>query len=114
MVKLTRIYTKSGDKGKTSLGNGKRILKHSLRVCAYGTVDEINASIGLARVYSKGKIDDILGSIQNDLFDLGADLCIPGDATTNESNRKFLRIVTKQTNRLESEIDFMNEKYMFI
>src|SRR3546814_8818413 len=78
MVKLTRIYTRGGDKGKTSLGGGERVEKHHPRVSAYGTVDEANAAVGLARLHTAAlddpEIDAILGRIQNDLFDLGADL----------------------------------------
>ena len=77
MVKLTRIYTKGGDTGTTSLGTGKRVPKHDLRVAAYGTVDEANAAIGLARLHTTGEEDAMLARIQNDLFDLGADLCAP-------------------------------------
>jgi cob(I)alamin adenosyltransferase len=105
MVKLTRIYTRGGDKGKTSLGDGTRVPKQSLRVEAYGTVDEANAAIGLARLDMKGDEDAMLARIQNDLFDLGADLCTP------EGGRRAagaLRIVAVQVKRLESEIDHMN------
>ena len=77
MVVLNKIYTKTGDKGQTALGNGTRVEKHSLRVNAYGTVDETNATLGLARLHSKGELDAQLANIQNDLFDLGADLCRP-------------------------------------
>ena len=72
MVQLTRIYTRGGDKGKTSLGSGKRVAKHDSRVAAYGTVDEANAVIGLVRLHAAGTLDDLLASLQNDLFDLGA------------------------------------------
>jgi cob(I)alamin adenosyltransferase len=105
MVKLTRIYTRGGDKGKTSLGDGARVPKQSPRVEAYGTVDEANAAIGLARLHAQGEADAMLGRIQNDLFDLGADLCTP------EGGRRgagALRIVAVQVKRLESEIDAMN------
>jgi cob(I)alamin adenosyltransferase len=105
MVKLTRIYTRGGDKGKTSLGDGARVPKQSPRVEAYGTVDEANAAIGLARLHAQGEADAMLGRIQNDLFDLGADLCTP------EGGRRgagALRIVAAQVKRLESEIDAMN------
>jgi cob(I)alamin adenosyltransferase len=105
MVKLTRIYTRGGDKGKTSLGDGTRVAKQSLRVEAYGTVDEANAALGLARLHVAGDEDAMLGRIQNDLFDLGADLCTP------ESGRRAagaLRIVAAQVKRLETEIDRMN------
>ena len=109
MVKLTRIYTRGGDKGKTALGSGKRVAKHHPRVAAYGTVDETNAVVGLARLTTATlddrEIDAILGRIQNDLFDLGADL-----ATPQVENPKFppLRIVPEQVTRLEGEIDRLN------
>jgi cob(I)alamin adenosyltransferase len=102
MVKLTRIYTRGGDKGQTSLGTGKRVAKHDPRVAAYGQVDEANAAIGLARLHSKGAADAMLARIQNDLFDLGADLCRP------EAKEGDLRIVESQVLRLEREIDKMN------
>jgi len=105
MVKLTRIYTKGGDKGRTSLGTGKRVAKHDLRVAAYGTADETNAAVGLARLHTKGKADAMLGRIQNDLFDLGADLCTP---ETRNPKHPPLRIAPAQTARLEAEIDAMN------
>src|SRR6185503_17182100 len=98
MVRLTRIYTRGGDKGETSLGDGSRVPKQSLRVEAYGTVDEANAAIGLARLHADGDTDAMLARIQNDLFDLGADLCTP------ENSRRpagALRIVAAQTERLE-------------
>lgn len=106
MVRLTRIYTRGGDAGETSLGDGARVPKDSLRVEAYGTVDEANAVIGLARLHVKGADDDILGRVQNDLFDLGADLCRP------EGGRKgdgALRISAGQVERLEAEIDRLND-----
>ena len=109
MVKLTRIYTRGGDKGKTSLGSGSRVEKHHPRVAAYGTVDETNAAVGLARLHTAGlpdpEIDAILGRVQNDLFDLGADL-----ATPEVENPEFppLRIVPAQVERLEREIDRLN------
>lgn len=106
MVRLTRIYTKGGDKGETSLGNGARVPKQSLRVEAYGTVDEANAVIGLARLHTQGADDAMLARIQNDLFDLGADLCTP--AATTETPGSALRIVAAQVERLEAEIDAMN------
>jgi len=105
MVRLTRIYTKTGDKGQTSLGDGTRLTKDALRVEAFGTVDEANAAIGLARLHAKGKLDAMLGRIQNDLFDLGADLCVP-EAT--KSGRARLRMAQAQVERLEREIDAMN------
>jgi cob(I)alamin adenosyltransferase len=109
MVRLTRIYTRGGDKGETSLGDGSRVPKHALRVAAYGTVDEANAAIGIARLHvlagADAEADAMLGHIQNDLFDLGADLCAP------ESGRRgagALRISAAQVERLEHEIDAMN------
>lgn len=102
MVRLTKIYTRGGDKGKTSLGGGKRVPKHDLRVAAYGTVDEANATIGIARLHTSGETDAILRRIQDDLFDLGADLCTP------ESGKDALRIVEAQVTRLEKEIDTIN------
>lgn len=107
MVRLTRIYTRGGDTGETSLGNGDRVTKHSLRVTAYGTVDETNAVIGVARLHTTGEPDAMLGRIQNDLFDLGADLCTPEDETPKYPP---LRITDAQVDRLEREIDAMNEK----
>jgi cob(I)alamin adenosyltransferase len=109
MVKLDKIYTRGGDKGQTSLGDGRRVAKHDARVAAYGTVDECNSVLGLARLHLAGdaEADAMLGRIQNDLFDLGADLCTP-----EQENPKWppLRIVAAQTERLEREIDAMNEK----
>jgi cob(I)alamin adenosyltransferase len=105
VVKLTRIYTKGGDKGTTSLGTGKRVSKHDQRVAAFGTVDEANAAIGLARLHTSGEADAALARIQNDLFDLGADLCAPED----EGAKDRLRIIDAQVERLEHEIDRMNE-----
>jgi len=105
MVRLTRIYTRGGDKGETSLGDGSRVAKHSLRVEAVGTVDEANAAIGLARLHVDGEDDAMLARIQNDLFDLGADLCTPEDGRRAAG---ALRIVAAQVARLEREIDQMN------
>ena len=105
MVQLTRIYTKGGDKGETSLGDGSRVKKHSVRVEAYGTVDEANAAIGVARLHAEGAVLEMLARIQNDLFDLGADLCTP---ETGRKSEGALRIVPSQTERLEREIDSMN------
>jgi cob(I)alamin adenosyltransferase len=104
MVKLTRIYTRGGDKGETSLGDGARVAKHDPRVDAYGTVDEANAVIGVARLYAKGEVDRMLKRIQNDLFDLGADLCRP------LADKTSLRIASQQVERLEREIDSLNAK----
>jgi cob(I)alamin adenosyltransferase len=105
MVTLTKIYTRGGDKGQTSLGDGQRVAKHDLRVEAYGTVDETNGVIGLARLHTEGAADAMLSRIQNDLFDLGADLCTP---ETGRKAEGALRIVESQVERLESEIDAMN------
>lgn len=105
MVKLTKIYTRGGDGGETSLGDGARVSKHDVRVAAYGTVDESNAVIGLARQHTDGAGDEMLARIQNDLFDLGADLCRPEGG---DSKHPPLRITEAQVTRLESEIDAMN------
>jgi cob(I)alamin adenosyltransferase len=107
MVTLTQIYTRGGDQGKTSLGDGVRVAKHSLRVQAYGTVDELNATLGLVRLHTAGEAEaeKMLMRIQNDLFDLGADLCRPGD---DASDQTTLRIQETQVLRLEREIDQMN------
>ena len=107
MVTLDKIYTRGGDKGETSLAGGKRVPKHSLRVEAYGTVDEANAFIGLARLKTKGDADLSLSRIQNDLFDLGADLARPGGNPDEEQNAR--RITQPQIDRLEAEIDALNE-----
>jgi cob(I)alamin adenosyltransferase len=113
MVKLTRIYTRGGDKGETSLGRGERVAKHDPRVEAYGTVDETNSVIGLARATIertvkndalRRHVDAMLARIQNDLFDLGADLC----TIEGKSGEQALRVVPAQTERLEEEIDVMN------
>ena len=114
-VSLTRIYTRGGDAGETSLGRGERVAKHDIRVEAYGTTDEANSVIGLARNAIArtpstdprlAESDAMLGRIQNDLFDLGADLCTPeGKAKRDE---QALRIVPSQVERLEREIDAMN------
>ncbi|OAN52199.1 cob(I)yrinic acid a c-diamide adenosyltransferase [Paramagnetospirillum marisnigri] len=108
MVRLTRIYTRTGDKGKTSLGDGARVDKHALRVEAYGTVDEANAVLGLARLHAEAGEHAILARIQNDLFDLGADLCTPPAGDEQPGTR--LRVVQSQVDRLEAEIDAANAK----
>ena len=111
MVRLTRIYTRGGDKGETSLGDGSRVPKQSLRVEAYGTVDEANAALGLARLHTGGdpEADSMLARIQNDLFDLGADLCTPENGRRKSAEPGgALRIVASQVERLEREIDAMN------
>ena len=109
MVVLNRIYTRTGDEGSTALGSGERRPKFDLRVAAYGTVDETNAAIGLARLTARSEspvIDDMLLAIQNDLFDLGADLCTPD--TGADLGYEPLQIVQSQVNRLEEEIDQLN------
>jgi cob(I)alamin adenosyltransferase len=112
MVRLTRIYTRGGDTGETSLGDGSRVPKQALRVEAYGTVDEANAAIGLARLHAESRADPdtdaMLGRIQNDLFDLGADLCTPEESDRAGRKGGALRIVAAQVKRLEREIDAMN------
>ena len=105
MVRLTKIYTRGGDKGETSLGDGARVPKHDLRVAAYGLVDEVNAAIGIARLHVTGENDSALARIQNDLFDLGADLCTP---EAPDPRYPPLRIVKEQIERLENEIDTLN------
>jgi cob(I)alamin adenosyltransferase len=109
MVVLSKIYTRTGDAGTTALGSGERIPKHALRIAAYGTVDETNASIGMARVHLGGGhlgVDSKLVRIQNDLFDLGADLCVPDRGQKPEYEP--LRVTEDQVKRLEQEIDEMN------
>jgi cob(I)alamin adenosyltransferase len=106
MVKLDKIYTRGGDKGETSLGSGVRVAKHDLRVEAYGTSDEANAILGIARLHTHGEADAMLARIQNDLFDLGADLCTPEGG---ERRSGALRVTPEQVARLEVEIDAMNE-----
>lgn len=107
MVVLNKIYTRTGDAGETALGNGTRVAKHSLRVAAYGTVDELNATVGLCRLHAEGEVDLALSRIQNDLFDLGADLCRPDMEKDGEAGYPVLRMVPEQTARLEAEIDAM-------
>jgi len=110
MVTLSKIYTKTGDSGETSLGDGNRVPKHSLRVSAYGTVDETNATVGLAKLYAdRTLISTQLSVIQNDLFDLGADLCRPDQEKDSEAQYQPLRMTGNQVKRLESEIDLMNK-----
>ncbi|HAD26695.1 MAG TPA: cob(I)yrinic acid a,c-diamide adenosyltransferase [Alphaproteobacteria bacterium] len=109
MVVLSKIYTRTGDQGSTALGSGARVAKFDLRVCAYGTVDETNAAIGIARLYTDGDADQALARIQNDLFDLGADLCRPSaEAQTDRADETGLRVTDAQVVRLEEEIDAMN------
>lgn len=109
MVKLNKIYTRTGDKGTTGLGTGERVPKHALRIAAYGTVDETNAAIGVVLLHvpqDYAAVGEMLLRIQNDLFDLGADLCVPdrGEKLAYEP----LRITVQQVTRLESEIDRLN------
>ncbi|MCI5075304.1 cob(I)yrinic acid a,c-diamide adenosyltransferase [Oricola sp.] len=109
MVVLNKIYTRTGDDGTTALGTGERRPKHDLRVAAYGTVDEANACIGMARVHTAGldgPLDAMLARIQNDLFDLGADLCTPeGD---EPPAYEPLRVTAGQVERVEADIDALN------
>jgi len=109
MVTLNKIYTRTGDKGTTALATGERVPKHALRIESYGTVDETNATVGLARLHTKDDraLDAMLARIQNDLFDLGADLATPGK-TAAELGYEPLRIVAAQATRLEAEIDELN------
>ena len=106
MVRLNRIYTRTGDLGETSLGNGERRSKADLRVETYGTVDELNAVIGLARLHAEAEIDAMLARIQNELFDLGAELATPDTGKPLEFEP--LKVVDSQVERLEAEIDAMN------
>ncbi len=108
MVVLSKIYTRTGDGGTTALGDGSRVPKTSPRVAAYGTVDEANATVGLARLHADEGMAARLAMIQNDLFDLGADLCRPGLARDADAEYPPLRMDPGQVDRLESEIDEMN------
>lgn len=110
MVVLNRIYTRTGDDGSTALGSGERRPKYDLRIAAYGTVDETNAAIGVARLHLQDarEIDAMLGLIQNDLFDLGADLCVPRQA--HEAQGAVLRVAPSQVQALEHAIDALNAK----
>ncbi len=105
MVRLTKIYTRTGDDGTTALGDGSRLPKHHLRIAAYGTVDETSAAVGLARAHGGDAIEPWgpwLRQIQNDLFDVGSDLCVPGEAGAR------LRITKAYVERLEGWIDQVN------
>ncbi len=106
MVVLNKIYTKTGDAGDTGLGTGERRPKDDMRIAAYGTVDETNAVIGLCRLHAPGELDEMLGRIQNDLFDLGADLATP--ETGEPLGYTPLRITDAQVERVEHEIDRLN------
>ncbi len=105
MVRLTKIYTRTGDDGSTGLGDGSRVTKHGARVSAYGSVDEANATLGVARLHVDADIDRDLARVQNDLFDLGADLCTP---EVENPPYEPLRIVETQITWLEQRIDEMN------
>ena len=102
MVKLNKIYTRTGDDGTTGLADGSRVTKASPRVAAYGTADEANSVIGIARLHTSGNTDQVLARIQNELFDVGADLATPGEVA------HALRATAGQVERLEQEIDAMN------
>ncbi|MFG1302398.1 cob(I)yrinic acid a,c-diamide adenosyltransferase [Xanthobacter sp. V3C-3] len=108
MVKLNKIYTRTGDDGTTGLGTGARVPKYDLRVEAYGAVDEANAALGVARLHLAGEpaLDAMLMRVQNDLFDLGADLCVP--PAPGEAEGAALRVVPAQVTRLEADIDTLN------
>ncbi|HVV28171.1 MAG TPA: cob(I)yrinic acid a,c-diamide adenosyltransferase [Rhizomicrobium sp.] len=112
MVTLSKIYTRGGDLGETSLGDGSRVAKWSLRVAAIGAVDEANSAIGVARLDAAGETDAMLSRIQNDLFDLGADLSVPEEGNTENPCKAGprLRVSGAQVERLEREIDAMNER----
>ena len=116
MVVLNRIYTKTGDDGTTALGSGERRPKYDLRIEAYGTVDESNAAIGVVRLHTHDapELDAMLGRIQNDLFDLGADLAVPereGKGINKETKKaERLRVVASQVERLERDIDALNDR----
>lgn len=110
MVVLSKIYTRTGDKGETALSNGARVPKHALRVSAYGTVDETNATVGLARLHATGEMALELNRISNDLFDLGADLATPDRHLDDTLSYTPLRMIASQVDRLEREIDAMNAR----
>ena len=107
MVKLNKIYTRTGDDGTTGLGSGERRKKYDLRVAAYGTLDEANAAVGIARLHTDATLDAALSRIQNDLFDVGADLCTPGKGKGPDGAR--LTVTQAQVDWLESEIDRLND-----
>src|SRR5439155_10486198 len=106
MVYLSRIYTKTGDQGDTALGEGTRVPKDHVRVAAYGSVDELNAVLGLLLAHGAGGEAELLRGIQNDLFDVGADLCVPQEA--GETPGRRLRVRPGQAARLEAAIDRLN------
>src|SRR5271154_1060288 len=110
MVVLNKIYTRTGDDGTTALGTGERRKKYDLRIAAYGTLDEVNATVGIARLHTAGdaSLDAALGHIQNDLFDVGADLCTPGKGKGPGGAR--LTVTENQVTWLEAEIDRLNDE----
>ena len=110
MVVLNRIYTRTGDDGTTALGTGERRKKFDLRIACYGTIDETNAAIGIARLHTldNAELDLMLGRIQNDLFDLGADLCVPASAKGGAPGGARLAVSEAQVTRLETDIDRLN------
>jgi cob(I)alamin adenosyltransferase len=111
MVVLNKIYTKTGDDGTTALGSGERRKKFDLRISSYGTVDELNAAIGIVRIHTEGSIPDldaVLAIIQNDLFDLGADLAVPDNG--QKLDYEPLRVTSEQVGRIEEEIDRFNAR----
>ena len=108
MVVLSKIYTRTGDGGETGLGDGTRTAKFSGRVEAYGTVDELNSAVGLAKLHASGETGELLAAIQNDLFDLGADLCVPPKEGEEVAEHPPLRMDSGQVERLEREIDRFN------
>ncbi len=111
MVVLNKIYTRTGDDGTTALGTGERRKKYDLRIAAYGTIDETNAAIGVARLHTGGdaRLDAALSRIQNDLFDVGADLCTPVKEGGKGPGGARLTVTDKQVTWLEAEIDRLNE-----
>ncbi|HEY9040252.1 MAG TPA: cob(I)yrinic acid a,c-diamide adenosyltransferase [Roseovarius sp.] len=109
MVVLNKIYTRTGDAGTTALGDGSRADKHSARVASYGNVDELNSAVGMARLHATGETDEALARIQNDLFDVGADLCRPDMEKDAEAEYPPLRVAASQVDRLEAEIDAMTK-----
>jgi cob(I)alamin adenosyltransferase len=112
MVVLNRIYTRTGDDGTTALGTGERRKKYDVRIAAYGTIDELNACLGLARLHTADEpaVDVMLARIQNDLFDLGADLCTPDQGKGKGPGGVRLAVTDAQVTRLEAEIDALNEE----
>ncbi|GIW80599.1 MAG: cob(I)yrinic acid a,c-diamide adenosyltransferase [Gemmatales bacterium] len=110
MVYLSRIYTKSGDQGETGLGDGTRVAKNHPRVCAYGSVDELNSVLGILLLQTPDEFQPLLAMIQNDLFDVGADLCVPQADGESDPKQHRLRVSAGQVERLEREIDRLNDR----